>query len=553
MRTLLFTLAFTSLLISCQDSSTQVPSDGYDVVILNGRVMDPETNFDEIRNVGIKDGIIVYITEEAISGTETIDAAGHVVSPGFMDTQNHGHGLIWNAKIGLRDGVTTPLDLEFGNVNVAKFYDERDGQWPVNYGAAVSHEIHRMIVLDSLEITESVGAEAALKYLRGDSYKSNGIPDWAETQSTLDQINEIMANVDEDFRAGGLTAGSTMGYMAKGASTLEVFNFQKAASNYGRGSSFHVRLLGNSNPPYEGTLGAWEQLVNGMALDVPVLFSHNNNFAWWEIEEHAQLFREQGKNVWSEYYPYVCGSSTIGSEFLTPEGMKLIGCTYENMKDPRTGEAYTLESYKAKVAEDPGYTIILCFPVKEQWMNYWLEVPHMTVAGDAMPGVDIDGNWLEWEDPYEKYVGHPRTAGSHAKSFRLARENGVQLMQTIAQNSYWTALHLGDAGLESMKVRGRMQEGMVADITIFDPETITDNATYILGENGLPSTGIPYVLVNGVIMVKDSKVQDGLYPGQPIRYPVEEKGRWETLAKEPFLEDLLTPQFPEDALDHGAE
>lgn len=553
MRTLLFTLVFTSILISCQDSSTQVASDGYDVVILNGRVMDPETNLDEIRNVGIKDGIIVSITEEAISGTETIDAAGHVVSPGFMDTQNHGHGLIWNAKIGLRDGVTTPLDLEFGNVNVAKFYDERDGQWPVNYGAAVSHEIHRMIVLDSLDITESVGAEAALKYLRGDSYKSNGIPDWAETQSTLDQINEIMANVDEDFRAGGLTAGSTMGYMAKGASTLEVFNFQKAAGNYGRGSSFHVRLLGNSNPPYEGTLGAWEQLVNGMALDVPVLFSHNNNFAWWEIEEHAQLFREQGKNVWSEYYPYVCGSSTIGSEFLTPEGMKLIGCTYENMKDPRTGEAYTLESYKAKVAEDPGYTIILCFPVKEQWMNYWLEVPHMTVAGDAMPGVDIDGNWLEWEDPYEKYVGHPRTAGSHAKSFRLARENGVQLMQTIAQNSYWTALHLGDAGLESMKVRGRMQEGMVADITIFDPETITDNATYILGENGLPSTGIPYVLVNGVIMVKDSKVQDGLYPGQPIRYPVEEKGRWENLAKEPFLEDLLTPQFPEDALDHGAE
>ena len=94
-------------------------------------------------------------------------------------------------------------------------------------------------------------------------------------------------------------------------------------------------------------------------------------------------------------------------------------------------------------------------------------------------------------------------------------------------------------------VRGRMQEGMVADITIFDPETITDNATYVLGENGLPSTGIPYVLVNGVIIVKDSVVQDGLSPGQPIRYPVEDEGRWVPLERESYLENLLAPEEPE--------
>jgi N-acyl-D-glutamate deacylase len=55
----------------------------YDVVINNGRVMDPETNFDGVRNVGIKDGKIVAITEDAITGKETIDAKGHVVAPGF--------------------------------------------------------------------------------------------------------------------------------------------------------------------------------------------------------------------------------------------------------------------------------------------------------------------------------------------------------------------------------------------------------------------------------------------------------------------------------------
>lgn len=518
----------------------------FDVAILNGRVMDPECNFDGIRNVAVKDGQIVLITTETIKGREIIDATDHVVAPGFIDTQNHGHSMIWNAKIGLRDGVTTPLDLEAGTHNAKLFYENRENKWPVNYGAAVSHEMLRMIVLDKLKIDEEASAPELLGSLRAESYKENNIPDWAETVSTLDQINEIMRLADEEFRQGALSAGSTMGYMAKGASTLEVFNYQKVAANYGRASSFHVRLLGNSKPPYEGNLGSFEQLVNGMALNAPVLFSHNAYQGWWEIEEHAQLFRDQGKNVWSEYYPYHCGSSTIGSEFLKPEGMKLIGVEYKNMQDPRTGEPYTLESYQAQVAKDPGYTIILCFPVKEGWMDLFVKVPHMTVAGDGMPGVDIKGKPLTWDSPYEDYVGHPRTAGSHARSFVIARKNNVPLMHTIASNSYWSAKHLGDAGLKSMQERGRLQIGKVADITIFHPEAIQDNAEYVLGKNALPSTGIPFVLVNGVIMVKDSKVQDGKFPGQPIRYDVEEKGRWVDLEKESYLEQLLQPEYPLD-------
>ena len=91
--------------------------------------MDPETGLDAVRNVGIKDGRIAIITEESISGDETIDASNLVVAPGFIDTQNHGHAIAWNAKIGLRDGVTTPLDLEAGNLNIAEFYRQREDKW----------------------------------------------------------------------------------------------------------------------------------------------------------------------------------------------------------------------------------------------------------------------------------------------------------------------------------------------------------------------------------------------------------------------------------------
>jgi N-acyl-D-glutamate deacylase len=87
---------------------------------------------------------------------------------------------------------------------------------------------------------------------------------------------------------------------------------------------------------------------------------------------------------------------------------------------------------------------------------------------------------------------------------------------------------MGDTGLEAMKERGRLQVGKVADITIFDAETITDNSTFKVGEHGIPTTGIPYVLVNGTIVVKDSEVLP-VKPGQEIRFPVEDKGRFKPI------------------------
>ena len=112
----------------------------------------------------------------------------------------------------------------------------------------------------------------------------------------------------------------------------------------------------------------------------------------------------------------------------------------------------------------------------------------------------------------------------------------MPLMHTLSQLSYWTAKHLGDTGLKAMQVRGRIQAGMVADIVIFDAKTVTEHADYKVGKNGLASTGIPHVLVNGTVVMKDSKVLKGVTPGQPIRFPVEDKGRFVPATKKMWLQ-----------------
>ena len=81
------------------------------------------------------------------------------------------------------------------------------------------------------------------------------------------------------------------------------------------------------------------------------------------------------------------------------------------------------------------------------------------------------------------------------------------------------AKFLEDNGVPQMAHKGRIQVGADADITVFDPDTVKQNATPANG--GLPSTGIPYVLVNGTTVVKDSKVLKGVFPGKPIRLPVQ--------------------------------
>jgi len=188
-------------------------------------------------------------------------------------------------------------------------------------------------------------------------------------------------------------------------------------------------------------------------------------------------------------------------------------------------------------------------PARKEWMKYWLTIPNMVVSSDAMMGFDKNGELLPYDADPSQYAGHPRTVSSYATTLKLAREQGVPLMFTLAQLSYWNAKHLGDSGLVAMQQRGRIQVGKIADLTLFDPLTVAPRATYKAGENGLTSAGIPWVIVNGEIVVRDSVIQD-VRPGQPIRFPAEQQSRLVPIQWNSWLDEhtIMAPSAPH--LDH---
>jgi hypothetical protein len=528
---------FTIVAVLATAISPQVFAETYDVVINNGRVMDPETNFDGVRNVGIKDGQIVIITEDAIKGKETIDASGHVVAPGFIEGHQHATDP-FSRKVNLRDGLTTQMDFEAGAGDIAKWYADAEGKTQSNYGMVVLTTLARLSVLDGPEIavlgndmgglfSYVVGAAAAK------AQKEGRKPGWSATLPNKQQMTEIMSIVDEGLRQGALGVGIPVGYMTTGVTQYELYKYQELASKYGRVSNAHVRFAG-VRPPTEGQLGVQEMLANAMVLDAPFMASHLNSNMDWEytIPLINDAREKRGAKVWGEVYPYAAGSTIASTDILTESSMAQMNITYSNVAN-LDGTRWDKAMYEDVRKNDPGRAILIYNNPPED-IAKWMAQPGVVVVSDGMAIQDENLNYYPWDSPYEGKSVHPRSAGTRAKVLRMVREDkNMPLMEAISKMSYLHAKYFDElGGIPQFRTKGRVQVGADADIVVFNPDTVSDNSTYEPGKGALPSTGIPYVLVNGVVVVKDSKVQK-VFPGKPIRFPVLETGRLDQISIEP--------------------
>ncbi|SMP26152.1 N-acyl-D-glutamate deacylase [Muriicola jejuensis] len=493
----------------------------YDLVILNGRVMDPETMFDAIANVGIKDGKIVMITKSKITGKEIINAKGHVVAPGFIDPHSHNVPTPFGQKLALRDGVTTPLELELGVLPINFWYDQMKGKSQTNYGASASIEAAREKILNPTYQT----SDAALINDASIMDETHLSMAWSKDVASDEQVNQILDLVEEGLKQGGLGIGYTPGYMVYGVRSEEGVGAQKLAGKYRRFVYLHGRFSGQL-PPNDGLTGTLQQLGAAEAYGGGLVIAHMTAQTLSQTKEAQAIIdaaARKGIPVISEIYAYTYGSTIVAADYLEPDNYQNnMGHDYKDIVNLTDMKPLTKETYEQLKKDAPTTNVTFENATKEDL--YWaLSHPTSIIGSDAFPGVSKIDKSLpkDWDTPYESVNAHPRGAGTHARILRLVREeNLMSLMLAVSKMTFMPAKFLQENGVDQMANKGRLQVGKDADITIFDPATIKDNATPQMGT--LPSTGIPYVIVNGTVVVKDSKVLKDVYPGQPIRAEIQE-------------------------------
>src|SRR5262249_16096193 len=126
-------LCVVLLLPSSRAAGGQEPSEKFDLVILHGRVVDPESGQDAVRNIAIKDGNLRAVTTDPLAWMRTVETTGLVLAPGFIDLHEHGQAPR-NYEFQAHDGVTTSLELEAGTDDVDGWYDSRQGKSLINFG-----------------------------------------------------------------------------------------------------------------------------------------------------------------------------------------------------------------------------------------------------------------------------------------------------------------------------------------------------------------------------------------------------------------------------------
>jgi N-acyl-D-glutamate deacylase len=275
-------------------------------------------------------------------------------------------------------------------------------------------------------------------------------------------------------------------------------------------------------PPTSGILGFLEMMAPQEVYGGGLVLQHMSAQALSGTITALELFdaaREKGIQVLGEIYPYDYGGSIVGADYLHPDNyQRNMGRDYKDIIEVANMTPLTKERYEELVKTAPT-TSILFYNAREEDVCKGIAHPTSTIGSDAFPYTirETGKVALDWDVPFDAVNGHPRGAGTHARVLQWVREKKIDIPLSLAVSkmTYMIARFLEDNGVPQMADKGRVQEGKDADITIFDPKTVQENAT--MKDAGLPSTGIPYVLVNGTVVVRDSETVDDVFPGKPVR------------------------------------
>ena len=450
----------------------------YDLVILGGRVMDPETGRDEIANVGILDGQIQAITVDDIRGRRSIDATGQIVAPGFVDilASMRFDKAAHEFKIG--DGVTTVLGMHGGPIDVAEYSRKHAAVGPlVNYAATVSHA----------ELRVTVGLTD--RYL----------------PATAEQIEAMRTLAVQAIRDGAVGIGFGINY-TPGASYEEIFALFEVAAAESVPCHLHARYKGNIFP-LTMSLATMEVISMAAATGAQAQLAHLISSTVGSAPLSIALIEgaaARGVDVGFDFHVWTRNQTRLQSA-LFDEGWqeRFGGADYSDIYVADTQERLTEERFYELRAQAEPLSVQTEF-IPEEEMIMGLRSPLGIVSSDG--GGLVDGR------------GHPRSVGTFGRFLgRFVRDlEVVDWMEGIRKITLLPAQRLEKA-IPRMERKGRLQIGMDADITVFDPATVQERATY--ADPAQMTEGISYVIVNGLLVLNDGEIVEAAEPGEWLRHP----------------------------------
>jgi N-acyl-D-aspartate/D-glutamate deacylase len=469
-----------------------LPAQQFDLVLEGGRVIDPETGLDAVRNVGIRDGKIVRISAQPLNAKRIIHAGGLVVTPGFIDLHQHGQELA-SQRVKAFDGVTTALEMEIGAPDVAQFLKMKEGHSIIHYGTTASHAAARALIFGAPLNPEIIDPRAGIPEILPKSGPATNEP------ATPEQVSRIQQRLRQELDAGALGIGMGIQY-TPGATRLEVIDMFRVAAERKLPVYTHMRSFGRTEPG--SAIESVEEVIGAAAITgAPLHIVHINSTCLLDSIECLSLVegaRARGLDVTTEAYPYIAGMTAINSALFNPGWREKLGIDYSNLVLPETGEHLTQARFE-ELHNSSTSQSVLVFANTQEMVDAVVPNPLIMIASDGA-------------------AGHPRNAGTYARVLAqyVREKKTLTLMEALRKMTLMPAQMLGRS-TPAARLKGRLQEGADADIAVFDPQTISDRSTF---EKPMePSVGVRYLLVGGTMVIDEGKMVPNTFPGRALLGP----------------------------------
>ena len=497
----------------------------YNLAIINGTVIDPETHLFAPRNIGIIGNKIVKITStsEMPDADQTIDAAGLVVSPGFIDQHTHAITPL-SQEYQIFDGVTTSLETEIGYYPVSKIGDRVKNAPLIHYGATVGYLNVKLWVKNGIKMPVTYGspmpvspmfAATAYSLLMNGFEMGHAADNTLLKQATDFELKHIRKMLVESLDGGALGIGLALDYMREGmpANGKEMKMLFQLAGERKAPVYVHIRRGYPGNPGPEGNMAYLNEILNmAQRYNAPVNIAHVSHSAISDIGiflTRINEFKAHGLDVTAEVMPFEAGSTAIEAACFGRNWQAEFNITYSNIQRALDGVWYDQQLFNNDRTRHPKYLV----------MHHYL-TEAMTRDALQDPGIIVVTDMVMNSYENEK-TGVPPFHGAFSRVLgKFVREdNALTLQAAIRAMTLNPANRLGSY-VPAFKRKGRIQIGMDADITIFDPNTIECKANFQNPDNSSigpwhKSEGVKHVVVDGKV-VMNNRVLQNVYPGKMI-------------------------------------